>query len=160
MFSEEELQRLFRYSCVLTGEEQDAYDLLQDAVETCLRRPPKQQEKLMSYSRSIIRNRFIDQYRRKQRYPQDSLEDESVALDMDVRMLEDIVIDQNELDNVWQLLQPLDREILFLWAVEEYTTGEIAVQLEIPRGSILSRIHRLRQKLQTSRNVTGLENNT
>lgn len=148
MFSNEQLQQLFRYACALTTDEQQAQDLLQDAIESCLRQPPQKHNALMSYTRTIMRNRFIDNARHQQRFPQDTFEDDQLAIDMDVRMLEDIVIDATELDNIWALLDPLEREILFLWAVEEYSTTEIASQLDMPRGTILSRIHRLRKRLQ------------
>ena len=148
MFSSEQLQQLFRYGCALTTDEQQAHDLLHDAVEKCLRQPPKNKTALLSYTRTIMRNRFIDGARHNQRFPQDSFEEEQAPLDMDVRMLEDIVIDSNELDHLWDKIEPLDREVLFLWAVEEYSTTEIAAQLDIPRGTILSRIHRLRNRLQ------------
>jgi len=148
MYSNEQLQQLFRYGCALTTNEQQAQDLLQDAVESCLRQPPNKQAALMSYTRTIMRNRFIDAARHQQRFPQDTIDDEQITLDMDVRMLEDIVIDENELDSLWALLEPLEREILFLWAVEEYSTAEIAIQLDMPRGTILSRLHRLRKRLQ------------
>ena len=152
MFSAEQLQQLFRYGCALTTDEQQAHDLLQDAVENCLRQPPNSPAALMSYTRTIMRNRFIDGARHQQRFPQDCIDEEQTTLDMDVRMLEDIVIDEAELDNIWRLLEPLEREILFLWAVEEYSTTEIASQLGIPRGTILSRIHRLRKRLQKQDN--------
>jgi len=148
MYSNEQLQQLFRYGCALTTDEQQAQDLLQDAIESCLRQPPNKQAALMSYTRTIMRNRFIDGARHQQRFPQDTIDDEQITLDMDVRMLEDIVIDENELDSLWTLLEPLEREILFLWAVEEYSTAEIAIQLDMPRGTILSRLHRLRKRLQ------------
>jgi len=148
MFNAEQLQQLFRYGCALTRDESQAHDLLQDAVESCLRQPPTSPSALMSYTRTIIRNRFIDNTRHQQRFPQDTLDDEQIAIDMDVRMLEDIIIEQAELDNLWVLLDPLEREILFLWAVEEYSTTEIASQMGMPRGTILSRIYRLRKRLQ------------
>lgn len=153
MFDAEQLQQLFRYGCALTTDEQQAHDLLQDAVESCLRQPPNKQAALMSYTRTIMRNRFIDSARHLQRFPQDTLDDEQIALDMDVRLLEDIVLDEAELDTIWLLLEPLEREILFLWAVEGHSTSEIATQLDIPRGTILSRIHRLRKRLQERDNA-------
>lgn len=152
MFNNEQLQKLFRYGCALTTDEQQAHDLLQDAIESCLRQPPNKQAALMSYTRTIMRNRFIDNVRHRQRYPQETLEDEQLTIDMDVRLLEDIIIDENELAGLWDLLDPLECEILFLWAVEDYSTTEIASQLEMPRGTILSRIHRLRKRLQDQGN--------
>ena len=155
MFDNEQLQKLYRYACVLTVDEQLAYDLLQDAVEKCLRQPPDRVEQLLSYTRTIIRNRFIDNIRKQQRFPHDSYEENDNAIDMDMQSLEDMVINTNELETIWPVLQPLEREILFLWAVEEYSTSEIAEQLAMPRGSILSRIHRMRKRIQENITTSG-----
>lgn len=83
---------------------------------------------------AFMRRHSIGQSRHQQRFPHDSLED--------------MVIDEAELDQLWAQLEPLEREILLLWAVEEYTPSEIALQLAMPRGTILSRIHCLRQRLR------------
>ena len=45
------------------------------------------------------------------------------------------------------MLEPLERELLFFWAVEGCTAQEIADRTDSPRGTVLSRIHRLRQKI-------------
>lgn len=154
MFTSSQLQSLFRYACVLTVNEQTAHDLVQDAVEKCLRKPPRNNEALMSYSRKIIHNRFVDSARRDKRFPHTSLDDELIELDTDNRLLEEMVIDANELDKIWIKLEPIEREILFLWAVEEYSTSQIAEQIEMPRGTILARIHRLRKRLKNNNHDT------
>ena len=37
--------------------------------------------------------------------------------------------------------------MLYLWAVEEYTVDEIALLTETPRGTLLSRLHRLKKRV-------------
>ena len=44
-------------------------------------------------------------------------------------------------------LDPLERELLFLWAVEGYTARELGEATECSRGTVLSRLHRLRKKI-------------
>jgi DNA-directed RNA polymerase specialized sigma24 family protein len=63
------LQRLFRYGFSLTHDTDSAYDLLQDALEISLRKAPTRTDAPMRYVQSIMRNRFIDQYRREHRHP-------------------------------------------------------------------------------------------
>ncbi len=147
MFSNSQLQKLYRYAYVLTADEHSAHDLVQDAVESCLLQPPKKTGALVSYSLKIIHNRFIDMARREKRFPHTTLDEELIELDADNLLLEEMVITSSELDTVWLKLDALEREILFLWAVEGYSTSQIADQLEISRGTILSRIHRLRKRL-------------
>src|SRR5258705_793434 len=52
-----------------------------------------------------------------------------------------------------QLVQAIDglgdeyRSVLMLWAVEDFTYKEIAESLDIPIGTVMSRLHRVRQRL-------------
>jgi RNA polymerase sigma-70 factor (ECF subfamily) len=142
------LQRLFRYGFSLTHDEDTAYDLLQDALEISLRKAPDNADAALHYVRSIMRNRFIDQYRRDHRHPTVSFDDnDKQALIIDPRVLENIVIAEHEVETIMAMLEPLERELLFLWAVEGCTAQEIAERTDSPRGTVLSRIHRLRQKI-------------
>jgi RNA polymerase sigma-70 factor (ECF subfamily) len=140
------LQRLFRYGFSLTRNEDAAYDLLQDALEISLRKAPTNDNATISYVQRIMRNRFIDQYRRDHRHQIVSL-DENQPASIDPQVLEDIVIAEHEVESIMIMLEPLERELLFFWAVEGYTAQEIADRTDSPRGTILSRIHRLRQKI-------------
>jgi RNA polymerase sigma-70 factor (ECF subfamily) len=140
------LQRLFRYGFSLTRNEDAAYDLLHDALEISLRKTPADSNATVSYVQKIMRNRFIDQYRRDHRHPTVSL-DENPTVSIDPKVLEDIVIAEHEAESIMAMLEPLERELLFFWAVEGYTAQEIADRTDSPRGTVLSRIHRLRQKI-------------
>jgi RNA polymerase sigma-70 factor (ECF subfamily) len=142
------LQRLFRYGCSLAHDEDAAYDLLQDALEISLRKAPDNSDAAIRYVQSIMRNRFIDQYRRDQRHPTVHLDDsDNQPVCIDPRVMEDIIIAEDEVESIMDALEPLERELLFFWAVEGYTAQEIADRTDSPRGTVLSRIHRLRQKI-------------
>ena len=142
------LQGLFRYGFSLTHDEDAACDLLQDALEISLRKIPDNADAAMRYVKSIMRNRFIDQYRRDQRHPTVSFDDnDKQPVVIDPRVLEDMVIAEHEVESIMAVLEPLERELLFLWAVEGCTAQEIADRTDSPRGTVLSRIHRLRQKI-------------
>ena len=151
------LQRLFRYGYSLTRNEDAACDLLQDALEACLRKAPDNRLATMSYIQKIMRNRFIDQYRREHRHPTESLDGDSQPVSIDPQVLEDIVIAQHEVEAIMALLEPLERELLYFWAVEGYTAREIADRTDSPRGTVLSRIHRLRLKILGFRKSSGGE---
>ena len=58
--------------------------------------------------------------------------------------------DRTELEWIWPSLSFMEREILFLWAVEGYSTDEVASQLDRPRNTVLSIIHRMRKRLKQS----------
>ena len=149
-FTDEHLQQLYRYGISLSQNEAHAYDLLQDALESYLKRPPLNDAASMGYIRSIMRNRYIDQYRHRNRFPEEGLETIEDTIGIDTRLLEDIVITEQQLDVVWQQLSVSEREIMFLWAVEDMSANDIAVELDMPRGSVLSKIYRLRNRIKDS----------
>ncbi len=148
LLERKDLQKLQRYAYSLTANEADAYDLLQSAIETSLNRPADSVSKTIAYIRMIMKNRFIDAYRHRQSFPLDDIDDHS-PVSMDGSSLEDIAIASHDLDTLWTRLEPIDREVLFFWAVEGYSMSEIAEKLEVSRGTLLSRIHRLRKRLTT-----------
>ncbi|WP_341503424.1 sigma-70 family RNA polymerase sigma factor [Gallaecimonas sp. GXIMD4217] len=147
------LNSLYRYAYALCGNGDDAFDLLQGALERYLHQGPKGDGE-PAYLRRIIRNRFFDRYRQQQRQREQPLE---AALDLGTRALEQGLIEQEQLDLLWQTLSPQERELLYLWAYLEFTTEEIAQTLACPRGTVCSRIHRLRQKLARSDVTLGGE---
>lgn len=144
-----DLKNLHRYGYSLTGDKDSAYDLLHNAIEVCLKKPPLEKTKVLSYVRSIMRNRYIDEFRHEQRFPTDNIDDHSL-IDMDGSSLENIIIAEHDMGLIWTQLDGFDREILFYWAVEGYSMQEIANHIDVPRGTLLSRIHRLRQKIITT----------
>ncbi|MFT6898561.1 MAG: RNA polymerase sigma-70 factor (ECF subfamily) [Paraglaciecola sp.] len=150
MFSHEILNNLYHYAYSLTCEEANAYDLLQDALARFLARKNHLKIKdKVPYVRRMIRNQFIDQLRREQRFPLEVLDTvDSIVIDDVCIDLERMVISEQTLQQVWELLLPMERELLYLWAVEGLTGQEIATQLNIPQGTILSRIYRLRKKIE------------
>ena len=150
MFSREVLNILYRYAYSLTCEEANAYDLLQDTLARFLARKDHLTIKdKVPYVRRMIRNQFIDQLRREQRFPLEVLDTVNSTVINDAYIdLERMVISEQALQQVWELLLPMERELLYLWAVEGFTGQEIATQLNIPQGTILSRIYRLRKKIE------------
>ena len=148
MVDADELQRLFRYAFALTHDQAAAYDLLHDALEKALRKPPRDEAARLSYIRTIMRNQHLDQVRRRSRFPEENLSDHDEALGIHEGLLDEVMIHEEDLAAAWATLDALERDILYHWAVEELSAREIAVELDLPRGTVLSRLHRLRAKVQ------------
>lgn len=143
------LNALFQYAMVLCRQRDDAYDLLQAALEKYLieiKRGSNTIDHPEAFVRTMIRNRFIDSQRYRQRWQNQPFE-ESATYDISPSCLEQLAIDRDSLQRVWAVLSPQDRDILYHWAVLGYSTDEACQQLDLPRGTFLSRIHRLRTKL-------------
>lgn len=146
------LDRLYRYSYSLAGDEDQAYALLQQGVERYLK-ASVHADSPVAYIQRIIRNIFIDQRRRQQRFPEVGLDevmggDDQGVMDMGTRSLEHQVVAAIDVEAIWKQLAPMEREVLHLWAIEGLTTSEIAHRSETSRNTILSRIHRIRKKLR------------
>lgn len=150
IFDRPVLQRLYRYGCALCKDQDQAYDLLQHALEKYIRDGGKRNyHHDVAYVRTVMRNRFIDEYRRSKRIAEDSYDDTS-PIAINEASLEDIVIAQIDLEIVWHKLDPFEREIMYYWAIEGMTAKEIAIEINVPRGTVLSRIHRLRKKIEVA----------
>lgn len=146
MFEKDVLQKLYRYSYSLTCDEHDAYDLLQGSLESFIKSKVEVNQ-AAAYVKKIIYNRFIDDCRRLKVLQFESLEEESLATDFDIQTLEDLMVNENMAEQILQSLDPDEREIMYCWAIEGFSTSEIATKLEQPRGTILSKIYRMRKKL-------------
>lgn len=150
IFNHDMLNKLYRYGYALSNNEADAYDLLQDSLTRFLTNKVEgiTGDEAVPYLRRMMRNQFIDQLRREKRFPLEALDTiEPQQGDQDEIALERMVISQEILAMIWERLIPLERELVHLWAFEGFNAREISEQLDVPRGTILSRIHRLRKKL-------------
>lgn len=154
MYDRPMLDRLFRYCYTLCDQESDAFDLLQIGVERALSNPPSNPKATYNYTIRIIRNAFIDNLRRKHKHPLEEYDETIHLIDWDVENLEKLLIDRSELAHIWEALKPIEREILFLWAVEGNSITQVSDHLDKPRNSILSIIHRMRKRLIAEQYIT------
>ena len=148
--TEAQLNSAYQYAINLCQDQNDAYDLLQMALEKYLS-AINQQAKIinnpMAYVRTMIRHQFIDQYRHQQRWQTETFKEFS-SYDISPVSLEDFIVDSDLLQNIWSQISPTVRDILYHWAILGHSTDEACQILDMPRGTFLSHIHRLRQQLQ------------
>lgn len=149
VFDQKELHGFYSYCMALTGNEQAAWDLLQDGLEKWVKRSDERVRHPHRYFKRILRNRYIDNYRRRALKAEQPYDEEDAVMQISTQPLEDIVATRQEVEAIMQRLTSEDRELLYLWAVEEYTARNIADLLEVPRGTILSRLYRLRVKIKS-----------
>ena len=143
------LNDLYRYALSLTHNEQHAYDLLQGACEKALARKLTA-EQLKPYMIRIIRNAYIDQYRRQklELVVDQHLIESDILTPSETPELEQIIIDKQHVSIILQTLNYQERELLYLWAVEGRTVQELATLTNTPKGTLLARLHRLKKRLQ------------
>jgi len=161
MLDKENLNQLYRFAISLTNNDDQAYDILQTCVEKYLKADLTDIEKPVAYLKRMIRNEFIDQTRKKRFYrdvDQDVLCKISDQHSLNQVSLEDIFVQQSEVTALLGTMQPEEREILYLWAVEEYTIEEISQMKQIPRGTLLSKLHRLKKRVQLQQDSDNVLN--
>lgn len=159
---DELLQDGFRYALSLTHDVTKAEDILQDAwvavLNANISKPKQKKQNLYEkpYLFSAIRTRFINQYRREALVPISSLDTEFSELADFPDIAADSFSDR-DIDKLLQQLRPVEREALYLSAVEGYTVKEISIQTDQPRGTVLSLIHRAKVKLKNTLHITQKE---
>lgn len=152
MISREQLDQLYRYGMTLVRDRDAAYDLLQVALLSYLEQPKQSIAAPMGYVRRCMRNAAIDKVRSEDRSRLESFDDCNEVIDIDMRSFEQVMIDRSDVERVWRALSAPEREVVFLWAIEGFTVDEIAQQIGASRGTLLSRLHRLRKRLQVLTN--------
>lgn len=138
-----QLNELYRYAWALCANEEHAYDLVHNAL---VKLNSKSQEQSVAYLKVVVRNLFIDQYR-KQRIEKDylAMSEDFQYLESD---LEHVFIQREDIRKILQDCDPEDREILYQWAVEEKTFDEIASETNQKLGTLLSRVHRIKNRIR------------
>jgi RNA polymerase sigma-70 factor, ECF subfamily len=143
-----ETERLQKFAMRLTRNKADAEDLLQS---TCLRALEKAHQfeagtNLFSWTAKIMYNLFLTSFRR-QKY--ESQYDPQPYLDK--ATVEPKQQDNAELNDVKRAMMRLSsehREILVLICVQNMAYQEISDKLQIPLGTVRSRLNRARLQLQ------------
>lgn len=157
MFNKDELNQLYHYALSLTSHEDIAYDLVQGGLERYLKKTATPSavtiDKPLAYLKIVIRNLYFDIERHKKVVPMISTESDEIAhiepIDSSVdSSMENWLMNQQEVQQLTALLSAEENELLYLWAVEEYSTGEIAHIYQQPRGTILSKLHRLKNRIR------------
>lgn len=150
------LPRLRRYARVLTGDTHRADDLVQETLARAWekRRLWRVGSDLRAWLFTIMHNVHLNQYAQRRRDRAcESLDDEDGAGEIPVRATQ---FDRVALAEVMEQLARLpteQREVLVLAAVEEMRYEEIARVLDIPVGTVMSRLSRAREKLRRTANA-------
>jgi RNA polymerase sigma-70 factor (ECF subfamily) len=148
-FNRGDFQHFYRYCYSLTNNEEDAHDLLQSTLEKWIKLDTKDIDRPRPYFLRMLKNGFIDHYRKMQRRKEDYISDEvleSLAASDD-KSLEELVCDKDTAQYILDQSDPETREILYLWACQGYSYEEMSEMLGPPRSTILSKIHRFKKQI-------------
>jgi len=144
------LPALRRYAVSLVGNAHLADDLVQDCIERALRQSSQLRElsRLSGWLRRILYNLYIDEMRRtRTRGKERDLDELADHLELSVPASERDAV--RDVSKAISHLSVEHREILLLVSVEELNYREIAEELGIPQGTVMSRLARARDQLRS-----------
>lgn len=142
-----EIPRLRRYARALSGSDLEADDLVQETLTRALTHIEQWQtdESPRKWLFSILHNHFIDGVRRTSRRPLHLSIDAGDAVVIDVGGDAGL---RHDLDQGLQGLSEDQRQVLLLIGLEGLSYAETADQLNIPIGTVMSRLARARDRLR------------
>jgi RNA polymerase sigma-70 factor, ECF subfamily len=134
---------LYRFAMSLTRSESDAGDLAQDTFLAWAAKGHqlRDKSKVKSWLFTTLHRRFLESQRRIVRFPHVEMDDAAE----DLPNIEPVMVQQLDAQTVVQMLQQVDSQFqaaVSLFYLEDYSYNEIAEILEIPLGTVKSRIAR------------------
>jgi len=174
IFNEEflpHINSMYNFGHRLTFDEDDAKDLVQDTYLKAFRFINSFQEgtNAKAWLFRILKNSFINDFRKKSKQPSkvDYQEvesyynsddvDKSITTDLRVETVQDMIGD--EISNALNALDVDFRTVIILCDLEGFKYDEMAKILDIPVGTVRSRLHRarnlLKEKLREYANKMG-----
>jgi RNA polymerase sigma-70 factor (ECF subfamily) len=147
---QELLNKGYRYALALLRDRSGAQDLVHDAW---IRLQGAGAEIGKPQLFVTIRNLFIDQYRRTRLLVFEPWDDETSLTSADSVNID---ITSTQLEAALGMLRAEEREALFLSVVEGYSAQEISALMQCPRNTVLSLVHRSKNKLRGILTARGL----
>ena len=144
-----QLPGLRRYAVALAGNLALADDLVQDCIERALQQQNQLREhaRLGAWLRRILYHLYIDEIRRgKRRGREQDVTELADQLELSAPAPDNSAV--REFVHAVNRLSAEHRQILLLVSVEELSYREIADELEIPLGTVMSRLARARERLR------------
>lgn len=144
----EHLDQVRRFCFALTGNASDADDLAQSTVERLLQKGVPRDVFFAAWMHRVCKNLWIDQIRRTARISVPGAE--MIERTLEPVDGESIAIDRLRMDEVANAMQQLDsdhRLVLALVTIEGYSYREAAEIMDVPIGTVMSRLSRARTRL-------------
>jgi len=142
-----QLPALRRYAVALTGNAALADDLVQDCLERALRQGHELEkvQSLAAWLRRVLHNLYIDEIRRRRGRFEDISE---MADTMELSIPAQDIAGARDFTKAINALNLEQRQIVLLAGLEELSYREIAGELGIPVGTVMSRLARARARLR------------
>jgi RNA polymerase sigma-70 factor (ECF subfamily) len=142
------IPRLRRYARALAGDQHAADDLVQDTLERAINKHHlwRPGSDLRAWLFAIMHNVFVNQLRARAARHESSLDEDDLP---PVPSAQGARLEIRDLESALALLPPEQREIVLLVGLEQLSYAEVARALDIPIGTVMSRLFRGRERLRT-----------
>jgi RNA polymerase sigma-70 factor (ECF subfamily) len=148
----EHVPRLRRYARALINNRELADDLVQDTLERALGRTRLFQPgtDLRAWLFTMMHNVFVNQTRKASaRAVHVAVDDDSIVeSELAVPSGQTHSLEMRDLDYALQRLPVEQREVVLLVGLEEMSYADVALALNIPIGTVMSRLSRGRERLR------------
>jgi RNA polymerase sigma-70 factor (ECF subfamily) len=144
----ENYRKLFSFALHLSGNKADAEDLTQHTFFRLASNlnSIRKEEKARSWLYSTLYRKFIDQRRRIVKFPSTTF-DEEVVPNEEASPRSQQTLDHRAVDEAMAELEEEFRAPLSLFYLEDYSYKDISKMLNLPVGTVMSRLHRGKTKL-------------
>lgn len=147
---EEMRRKLFGYACALCTDTASAEDLYQDAMLRAMAapNPPDDPRRYRLWMFRLLRNLWIDGLRRERRLDE-LLNDPALAAPDEARITggEQSAVNRLAVRQAFMQLSKAHRDVLALVDIGGFSYDEAAELLDLPRGTVMSRISRARSAM-------------
>lgn len=149
-------ESLYRFALSLTRNESDACDLTQDTFYTLAAKGHqlRDKSKVKTWLFTALHRKFLGARRHNTRFPHCEISE----ADQKLPAISPSIVDEMDGATVWEALLMLDeiyRAPLVLFYLEDHSYQEIADALEVPVGTVMSRISRGKALLREQFSKTG-----
>ncbi|WP_067061586.1 RNA polymerase sigma factor [Roseateles chitosanitabidus] len=149
------LPRLRRHARLLCGDSARADDLLQDTLERAARKGalfhaeagPERIDALRGWLLTLMHRLYLNQRRDAREALHDSLDEDESLQPLSHEPQQQVAL-RLDMERALAALPAASREILLLVCVEELSYQDAARVLDVPMGTVMSRLSRARERLR------------
>lgn len=154
-----EIPALRRYAKILMRGQGDKNDLVQDTLERAIKKSHtwRREGSIRSWLYRVQYTVFLNRYRKQTNLKEVSAEDGALEIpSMAINASQDTKLECQRMLKALQNLKPRHSEVLLLVAVEGFSYDQAAQIMDIPVGTVRSRLARAREDLRGEMKETML----
>lgn len=165
--AQDQTRFLYNVAFKYTGNRYDAEDLVQETLYTAFHKfhQLRDNTKFKSWAFKILRNQFLKMQRKRAPITEKDYEDgvdymsqlASVSSQIDVAVALEQKLEAEAVQTILNKLPEKHKAVLILYYMEDSSYQEIAEMLEVPIGTVMSRLSRAKQLMKKAVIRSGIK---